>query len=235
MKTVKQIRADVVSQLQYSWKALFILYLPIVLLFLFVGILSRVTTNVSLAFLLRDITATAKLPFFAGFVSQLGLILWSAALGICLFALVLMHRRQGDLSASKRFLVHGTLLTAILALDDIFLFHEEIAPNYLHLDELVVFAVYGIIGIGFVLLNWREILSSEYALLLLAFALFATSVALDAVPKEVLPARYFWEQLELFLEDGFKFAGIATWLMYFARYAIQRIEGVQRNGNNGSS
>jgi hypothetical protein len=235
MKTVKQVIADVASQLQYLWKILFFLYLPIALLFLLVGVLSRVTTDVSLAFLLRDITATAKLPFFAGFVSQLGLILWSASLTVCLFALVMMQRKQGDLSAAKRFLAYSTVLTAVLVLDDIFLFHEEIAPNYLHLDELVVFAVYGIIGIGFVLLNWREILSSEYALLLLAFALFATSVALDAVPKEVLPARYFWEQLELFLEDGFKFAGIATWLMYFARYAIQRIEGVQQNSNRGSS
>jgi hypothetical protein len=36
----------------------------------------------------------------------------------------------------------------------------------------------------------------------------------------------FWGQLELFLEDGFKFAGIATWLTYFVRYAIQQIEAV---------
>jgi len=227
MKTVKQLRTDVVSQLQYLWKALFFLYLPIALLFLLVGVLSRVTANVSLAFLLRDITATAKLPFFAGFVSQLGLILWSASLTICLFALVVLQRRKADFSASKRFLVHSTILTAILMLDDSFLFHEEIVPLYLHLDELVVFVVYALVGIGFVILNWREILSSEYALLLLALALFAASIALDAVPKEVLSARYFWEQLELFLEDGSKFAGMATWLLYFARYAIQRIGGIQ--------
>jgi drug/metabolite transporter (DMT)-like permease len=150
-------------------------------------------------------------------------------LTICLFALLVLHRQQGDFSASKRFLVYGTVLTAVLALDDIFLFHEEVAPIYLHLDELIIFGVYIIVGVGFVLLNWREILSSEYALLLLALALFATSIALDAIPKEALPPRYFWEQLELFLEDALKFAGIATWLLYFARYAIQRIEGLQRN------
>jgi hypothetical protein len=229
MKTVKQVIADVASQLQYLWKVLFFLYLPIALLFLLVGVLSRVTTNVSLAFLLRDVTATAKLPFFTGFVSQFGLMLWSASLTICLFALVMLHRQQGDFSASKHFLVYGTVLTTVLALDDIFLFHEEVAPIYLHLDELIIFGVYIIVGVGFVLFNWREILSSEYALLILALALFATSIALDAIPKEALPPRYFWEQLELFLEDALKFAGIATWLLYFARYAIQRIEGLQRN------
>jgi hypothetical protein len=231
MKTVKQVITDAVSQLQYLRKFLFFLYLPIAFLFLLVGVLSRVTTNVSLGFLLRDVTATAKLPFFAGFVSQLGLVLWSASLAISLFALVMLQRQPGDISLPKRFLVHGIVLTAILALDDMFLFHEEVVPNYLHLDELVIFGVYVIVGLGFVLLNWREILSSEYALLILALALFATSIALDAIPKEALPPRYFWEQLELFLEDGFKFAGIATWLMYFARYAIQRIEGLQRSRN----
>jgi hypothetical protein len=229
MKTVKQVITDAASQLQYLRKVLFFLYLPIAFLFLLVGVLSRVTTNVSLAFLLRDITATAKLPFFAGFVSQLGVVLWSASLVICLFALSMLQRQQGDLSASKRFLMHGTVLTAVLALDDIFLFHEEVAPIYLHLDELIIFGVYIIVGVGFVLFNWREILSSEYALLVLALALFATSIALDAIPKEILPPRYFWEQLELFLEDASKFAGIATWLLYFARYAIQRIEGLPRN------
>jgi hypothetical protein len=229
MKTVKQVIADVASQLQYLWKVLFFLYLPIALLFLLVGVLSRVTTNVSLAFLLRDVTATAKLPFFTGFVSQLGLMLWSGSLTICLFALVMLQRQQGDFSASKRFLVHAAVLTTVLALDDIFLFHEEVAPIYLHLDELIIFGVYMIVGIGFVLFNWREILASEYALLILALALFATSIALDVIPNEVLPPRYFWEQLELFLEDAFKFAGIATWLLYFTRYAIQQIEGLQRN------
>lgn len=225
MKTVNQIRTDVVSQLKKLWKVLIFLYLPIVALFLLVGVLSRVTPSVSLAFLLRDITATAKLPFFTGFVSQLGLILWSASLTICLFALVMLNRQPRDFSASRRFLVYSTVLTTMLLLDDSFLFHEEIAPTYLHLDELVVFAFYGIVGIGFLFFNWREIHSSEYALLLLALAMFGTSIALDAVPKEALPPRYFWEQLEMFLEDGLKFAGIATWLMYFARYAIQKIAG----------
>jgi hypothetical protein len=83
-------------------------------------------------------------------------------------------------------------------------------------------------AVGFVFLNRGEILSSEYALLLLAFALFATSIFFDILPLDDLALPYLWEQLELFFEDAFKFAGIATWLLYFARYAIQRIEGTQQ-------
>jgi hypothetical protein len=147
----------------------------------------------------------------------------------------MLKRQNGNLSASKRFLMHSAILTAILVLDDIFLFHEEIAPLYLHLDELVVFAAYMLVGVGFVSLNWREILTSEYALLLLAFALFAASIALDAVPKEALPEGFFWEQLELFLEDAFKFAGMVTWLLYYARYALQRMAVIQRSRDTASS
>lgn len=228
MKTVKQIRADVVSQLQSLWKVLFSLYLPIVLLFLLIGVLSRVTPNLSLAVLLRDITATARLPFFTGFVSQFGLILWSASLTICLFALVVLHRQASNFSGARRFLLHGSILTGALLVDDVFLFHEEIAPNYLHLNEVVVLAVYAIIAFGFLFLNWKEIFSSEYALLIIALGFFAVSIVLDALPVKSFQIRYFWEQLELFLEDAFKLAGVATWLMYFTRYTIQSIEGIQQ-------
>ncbi len=203
---------------------MFFLYLPIALLFLAVGILSRVIKGASLAFFLRDVVATGKLPFFAGFVSQLGGILWSAALAICLFAWVMMQRRTDRFAGSKRFLLQGSLLTGLLLLDDIFLFHEEVAPEYLHISELIVFAVYMIVGIVFVFSNWKEILSSEYIILMIAFGMFATSIFLDALPLDSFHLRYFWEQLELFLEDGFKFAGIATWLTYFARYAMTRFD-----------
>ena len=109
-------------------------------------------------------------------------------------------------------------------LDDIFLFHEEVAPNYLHIDEKFVMATYLLLGVAFVFLNRNEILSSEYLLLLLALAMLGTSIFLDALPIDDLGLRYFFKRLEIFLEDGFKFAGIATWLIYFVRYAAQKIE-----------
>jgi hypothetical protein len=64
-------------------------------------------------------------------------------------------------------------------------------------------------------------------LLLLALAMLGTSVFLDALPIDDFGLRYFWKRLEIFLEDGFKFAGIATWLIYFARYAAQIINSAR--------
>ncbi len=228
---MQQLRAGAVSQIRGLWRVLLFVYLPIALLFLVVGVLSRVIKGASLAFFLRDVVATGKLPFFAGFVSQLGGILWSAALTICLFAWAMIRRRTAGFASSKRFLLQGSLLTGLLLVDDIFLFHEEVAPEYLHINELIVFAVYMVVGIVFILSNWKEILSSEYIILMIAFGMFATSIFLDALPLDSFHLRYFWEQLELFLEDGFKFAGIATWLTYFARYAMTRFEVIPGPGD----
>ena len=88
-------------------------------------------------------------------------------------------------------------------------------------------AAYLWLGIGFVFLNRNEILSSEYLLLGLALAMLGTSVFLDALPIEDFGLRYFWKRLEIFLEDGFKFAGIATWLIYFVLYAAHKIASIR--------
>lgn len=224
---IRKLTTGIISQSRYLWRVLFFLYLPVILLFLAAGILSRVVDGVSLGFLLRDVTATGELPFFAGFVSQLSGILWSASLAVCLFTLIVMRRRSGDFTGPKRLLLLGGILTGVLLLDDFFLFHEEIAPEYLNIGEEIVIAGYLILGVVFVFSNWKEILSSEYLILMLALTMFGTSIFFDALPIENLPVRYFWEQLELFLEDGFKFAGIATWLTYFVRYSIQQIEANQ--------
>jgi hypothetical protein len=44
-----------------------------------------------------------------------------------------------------------------------------------------------------------------------------------------IPRQY---KVELLMEDGFKFAGIASWLIYFARYAVQQIETIQETGRS---
>jgi hypothetical protein len=219
-------------QTRSLWKLLALLYLPIVLLFVFVGILSRVVDDTSLAFFLRDIVATGKLPFFAGFVPQLAAILWSASLTVCLFSIYVLNQRKEVSISYRRLLWQGGILTLALLLDDVFLFHEEIAPKYLHINEEFVIAGYGLLGLIFVFSNWKEILSSEYLILILSLGLFGFSILLDAVPIDSFNLRYFWKQLEMFLEDGSKFAGIATWLTYYIRYTKQQITSTESIGIN---
>lgn len=223
MEQIKRLVAGAVAQWRYLQRNLLLLYVPVALLFIGVGILSRVVDDASLAFFLRDIVATGDLPFFAGFVSQVEMILWSASLTVCLFGLILLDHQNKHLPGPRRLLLQGGLLTGMLLLDDIFLFHEEIAPEYLHIGENFVILLYLGMGITFVVSNWPEIRSSEYLILSIAIFLFASSIFLDAIPVEEYDLRYFWEQLKIFLEDGFKFAGITTWLFYFVRYSAQKI------------
>jgi hypothetical protein len=227
MDEIRKYTAGALAQGRQVWRILFFVYLAIGLMFVGVGILSQVVNGASLEFFLRDIVATGKLPFFAGFISQLGGMLWCATVAVCFFSLLILRRQSSSLASSRSFLLQAGILTGVLLMDDIFLFHEEVAPNYLHMGEKFVMATYLLLGVAFVFLNRNEILSSEYLLLLLALAMLGTSVFLDALPIDDLGLRYFFKRLEIFLEDGFKFAGIATWLIYFVRYAVQKIESAR--------
>jgi hypothetical protein len=223
LDTIKPFGANVISQTRKLWRVFLFLYLPIGLLFLIVGTLSRVSDRVTLALFMKDIVLTGDLPFYTGFVPQMEAILWSASLAVCLFTLYVMQRRDGPFTGARRFLLQVSILTGILMLDDIFLFHGEIAPLYLNIAKQAVLTAYFVLGIFVVLSNWREIQSSEYLILISALGLFGVSISLDVLERLARGLPLFLDQLRFFLEDGFKFAGTATWLTYFVRYAAQRL------------
>jgi hypothetical protein len=223
---MKRFTTGAVSQIKNLWKILLLFYLPVILLFLSAALLSRISGHNAVAFFLRDVTVLGDLPFFAGYVSQTTLILWSALLTVCLFSLVVLRINTRDLAASKQLLLHAIILIGVLSFDDIFLFHEEIAPEYIRINEKFVYAGYLIVFIGFFALNWREILASEYFLIMLGLVMFGGSIFLDQLPLHRWGFAYFWEQLEILVEDGLKVAGIVTWLLFFARYAIQKFDEI---------
>lgn len=226
MNPMKQLGEGLRSQSRSMWRLLFFLYIPVCLLFLLVGLLSRVLDDLTLSLLMRDLVITARLPVFAGFVPQVEAILWSASLTVCILTWVVLRRRGGEFDRSKRFLLQFGILTAVLMVDDIFLFHGEIAPKQLNIDKNIVIAAYLVMVCAFVYSSRREILSSEYLLLTLALGLFAVSILLDALPLQYLSLPRLLGQFRFFLEDGFKFAGTATWLTYFFRYAVGQIEKI---------
>jgi hypothetical protein len=212
-------------QLGKLWKVLLFLYGSLLLFFVILDLISRSSDQITLSYFTRDISAIGNLPFFAGLVSQLGGLLWSAALTICIFAYFVLRAQEQNTRLPRRFLLQAALLTGVLLLDDFFLFHEDIGPDYLHISERLIVLSYGLIAAVFLFSNLREILASEYLILGLALILFGLSIFVDAVDLEKLNGleSIFNEQFSIFLEDGFKFVGVATWLVYFARYGLQRI------------
>jgi hypothetical protein len=225
MIRVNQIIGGAFTQLGRLWKILLFLYVSILALFIILDLVSRFHPNFTLSYFTRDITAIGHLPFFAGLVSQLGGLLWSAALAICLFTYVLLNQRGPETRSARRFLLQAALLTGILLLDDYFQLHEDIGPNYLGISQKLVILFYGIFALFFLFFNLNEILGSEYLLLGLALAMFGLSILIDGThPEKIEPfKRIINNQLSTFIEDGFKFVGVATWLTYFARYSARQL------------
>jgi hypothetical protein len=223
MDAIKQLRLGVIAQMQHAGKVLLYLYTAVIVLMVVVGLLSRVSDSLTLALLMRDPVLSGRLPVGAGIVSQIELVLWSASMTLCLVGWILFAR-TGKHVRPRRLLLHFGIITMILFMDKMFMFHGDLAPKQLHVDKSIVIAVYSILVLIFVYLNWVEILSSEYLLLALALVMFGASVFLDALPLTGLGVSLFGLQIRFFLEDGSKFAGVATWLAYLWRYTLHRIE-----------
>lgn len=165
---------------------------------------------VPLSHLTRDLTAIAETEFYIGLLSSLGIALWSATAGICLFGASILVRHPHHQHDARFFLCSG-LICVVLALDDAFLLHEEMFPIYLQVPEKVVYLAYFLLICGYLLYFYDHFLKTDYVLLIIAFTFLGASLVTDAL----LP----FGDLETFIEDNLKFFGILFWLGYFARAA----------------
>jgi hypothetical protein len=203
------------GQFSLRFSSLAIIYAP-VLLILAVTLWARFQADVPISFFSRDPTATLDGHPLTGIQSTLGVLVWCAAAGICFFTSVVLRRVQAD----KRFcsfLLWSGAISSVMALDDMFLVHEDLAKRYLLLGENVVFLAYAFLLVWYVIKFRRYILDSEYLLLLLAFALFGSSIGIDFFQSQwSLPGR-------IFVEGALKLLGITTWSSYLIRTCFDAV------------
>ena len=169
----------------------------------------------------RDPASVVKAPFYVGFLSHLGVLLWAATTSICLFSSFLLFSLQPRNRRLGLFLLSAGLLSLMLTLDDLFLLHEKVFPKYLGLPEILVYAGYAGAAAFYLWAFRHRILTTDYLLLLLALLLFGFSTSMD----RFLSFRSF----ETFVEDSSKFAGIVFWLIYYSRTAAFLIRAGTRN------
>ena len=201
--------------------ALFLLSLYILpLLFLFVLVVASLQTDIAIGIFLRDLAATAKVPPYTGMASNIGVILWTATMTVCLFGWSILRHSQEQKRFSA-FLLYSGLLTLLLMLDDFFLLHEAVFNVYFGVPEKGFYLAY----LGLVLYGgaaFRKcILKTEYLILLIALGFFGLSIFTDAIQYRIEPIIGFWRIL---FEDGFKLLGIVSWLGYFYRCTISQIK-----------
>lgn len=163
-----------------------------------------------------------------GFVSVLGVMLWTVTVGVCLLAALVVHRSGGAGTVGVGFFAWPGIISAILALDDQFQLHEEVLPTLLGRGQtIILFSYVALVG-GYFWWYRRSIRATEVGLLVTSGLFFAVSLGVDLVPfvffiatgdgadVEGHAAFQFAQHL---VEDGAKFIGIGFWLTYFARTA----------------
>ncbi len=149
-----------------------------------------------------------QLPFYAGILSNVGNLLWSAAAAVCFFAAWLVredvHGRQW-----KYFLLVSGLLKSLLLMDGLFQMHRIFYIKYLHLSTFIVYGVYGALVLGYLRYYREQIRETEFSFLALALIFFILAVVIDTF--SILPRG------RTAFSDGLKLFGIVSWLTYFIR------------------
>jgi hypothetical protein len=167
--------------------------------------------------LLRDPLAVAQsaatcCSMYYGAVSQLGVLIWTATAAICLFT-ALALARLGQLRAAAFPLAAG-LLTALLALDDVYMVHEKVFPRF-GLPETLAIGTYVALAVGYVVVFRRELMAGRVPLLAMTLAAFAVSVAYDHLAVLGVPPSTV-------VEDGAKLFGITGWAVFHLEAMLAR-------------
>ena len=225
--SLRKIFQDLAEQSQNLSKYLILyFYIPASLVLFLALSLILYNPSVTPDILFRDITATTDVDFYYGFVSQLGLILWTVVATSCFFALFFLHKFNLSLPQVRRFILHSALLSVFLLFDDMFLLHEDIAPEFLNIGQAKFLAGYLILFMAFVFINRKAIIPSEYLPFVLVGGAFSLSIAVDVIADKFLAnieVGYWFQMYETFIEDGFKFIGITSWTAYYLRYIYSNL------------
>jgi len=189
-----------------------------------VFLLGHLIGGATLNVIARDPIATLGGDPLTGVQSSLGVVIWWSAAAVCLFSWAVV-RRAGDNHKIASFLLWSGLITAWLAFDDLFMFHDGIAQEFLGLRERAVVASY-LLVIGLYLVWFRKtIRRSEWLLLAVSLALFAGSIVGDFVSQQMaLAAGQDTPPEELnYFEDVLKLLGIVGWSAYFIRFSLTTV------------
>jgi hypothetical protein len=166
----------------------------------------------------RDPAAIHVSDPMLGALSNLGAVLWAAAASVTLFAAALL--RSPQVAEVRAYLAYAGALTAWLLLDDLYMFHERVLPDSVGVPQWLVLTTYVVLVAGLCARFRRLIVATDYRLLAVAGACFALSIASDQAPGA-------WHRLDwlVFVEDGAKLLGIASWLAYFTSTAARALRG----------
>lgn len=157
--------------------------------------------------LIRDPVGFLRSPFYVGFYSQIGILLWASAVSVC-FLCAVMHAKLGE-NKFKIFFFASGFLTLMLLMDDAFMFHEQVFPRFFGISEKMIYTSYLVLILLYLGVFRSTILDTNFVLFGMALMFFGFSIFVDFLE---IP----WQYGNL-LEDSAKMVGIISWLVYFFR------------------
>ncbi len=180
-------------------------------------VLLGIESGVDLDNFTQDPTAIMDAPFYLGFFSNIGILLWCCSAAFCFMGAAVLPARKGN--KMRSFFLYSGLITSLLMFDDFLLLHEEVFPDYLHVSENSILLVYINLIVIYLIAFYRLILRTEFILLGIAFAFVGASKAVAFVPMPIPE--------DSFLEDAVKLFGIVSWFMYFTRLCYHELTGLK--------
>ena len=164
---------------------------------------------------LRDLAQTCGTPAGVGLLSNLGYLLWLAAAAVALFTAY--SGQPGVRGKQRELLACGGWFSLILCIDDMFLLHDR------YIGQTFLYVMYMVFAAVIATRYRRQLMASRGELFLLAVGLLGASIGIDQFQLD-LPFKY--ENVQL-VEEGAKFLGIATWVLYWWQASAQSLNKSQ--------
>lgn len=192
------------------------------LLLLAIVLVARVRFGITTSAMTGDIADFAGVHPLTGFLSSLGSILWFVSAAVPAFTAAALPTPR--LTPVFGFLVSSALLSAWMGFDDLFVFHDWLAPNVLGIPESIAVLALAVAGLGYLIVFRTTIVRLGPGMLVLSLLFLGASIFLDQFVTHgpsYFPGAYF-------LEDGTKWLGIACWCSYHIGTSYQIITGDSR-------
>lgn len=173
-----------------------------------VAVFGRLQFGIPWQVMMGDPAAATGAPFYLGFVSNVGAMLWASAASVFLFGFR-VHRSSSDLEWG-RFLLYSGVFVGVLGIDDLFMLHDQVFPDYLSVDQSLVIATYAVLALLYAMRFATLIAQTAYPVLIAAMGLLAASATLDQLSDNFSMSF----RGEPFCEDAAKLLGIGAWLSY---------------------
>jgi hypothetical protein len=136
------------------------------------------------------------------------------------------------------FLFNAGIFTTLLLLDDVYQWHEDMFPVYLHVSQKIIYLIYFSYALFFLFRFRKVIFKTEYIILLTSILLLSLSIIVDIIHDSdrltILLEKVTGfnmnksDDLRILLEDTFKGLGILTWLIYFSRVTFLNVFPLQK-------